>query len=326
MSAAGRGARGGDGLDFFPTNPRVTAAMLDAIPSRVFEGSDVVILDPAAGGGAILDVAKGRFRHARTFGIEIDAGRFEQLSRRHRGARADYLSDQAWGETHLLANQPFDLTDPFTLRFLARFLAGVRLVAWLVRSAWFDAEDTQEHQRKRHGKKASPFTTPDGRPCEGRCRVELIDRLFAANLRRWTISPRPPFDERGTDATAYEWAILCREPFSPEFPQARMVRWEKERIFATCPVCAVSDTVMPAWAMPRPEGCEGLPLGCAACGNGIAATARQLRAHNARERRFEVSAETGIPEDQLAERARSTARKAAAARKAPSPQIALPGF
>ncbi len=351
MSATGRAERGGEGLDFFPTRPEVTRAFVRMV--RPFFLARRKVLDPAAGTGAILDVVRDLFPAVNTFGIEIDAGRFEALrAAGHPAVCADYLQGEAdWREDIILANQPFDLQDPFVATYLRRFrFGGVRLAAWISRSAWFEGKtarmetDRAKKRGKRNDERAklvdelfsvctcTHLESEHAIPCEGlppACQRCGCDE-FGPALRRWPISPRPPFGRNGSgkignDATCYEWTIL--HGGSVILPVHRAVRWTSDRPKALpipeCPKCKDLGDVMPARCLPRPESAEGKPLGCAACGDGIDATKAQIRAAKARESAHQLAAKKNTTPDAIEEQRRRAGEQAARTRREKAQQLTL---
>lgn len=134
MSAAGRGF---DRLpdDFYKTPPAVTRAILRALDLRA--GS--VVLDPACGDGAILDVADAM--GCASVGIELDAGRAIKAQATGRVVEVrDALSAESWPRADVIVmNPPYSLAMGFMQRALAEAKPhGIGVVA-LLRLAWLES-------------------------------------------------------------------------------------------------------------------------------------------------------------------------------------------
>ncbi len=111
MSAAGRSAAAGTGhvreeLDFYETPSWATRAILPHL------SSSLMLTDPCAGRGAILDVAAASGKWVRVEGFEIEDGRAAICLAKHHLTRCrDALSDATWGAMGhtILTNPPFKL-------------------------------------------------------------------------------------------------------------------------------------------------------------------------------------------------------------------------
>lgn len=113
------GRDGGDKLDYYPT-PRWCTELLFEHAYKVSDGywpTVRSVLDPAAGDGAILDVA--RERGFSTYGLELDPVRAEAArARGHQMAQGDAL-ERPWPRVDVVvANPPYSHAEAFVRRAL----------------------------------------------------------------------------------------------------------------------------------------------------------------------------------------------------------------
>lgn len=171
MSATGRsGVRHPD--DFYRTPAWVTRAILPhlAIP----EGG--IVLDPACGDGAILDVVKDARPDVRTTGFEIDRERAAIAARRHGiigGADALTVPSFQWAPDAIVMNPPFRHAMDFVERGIECAKGDV---ACLLRLSWMA------------GQKRAAFW-----------REHMADA--------YVLPRRPSFTGKGTDASDYAWFV-----------------------------------------------------------------------------------------------------------------------
>lgn len=113
------GRDGGDRLDFYPT-PRWCTELLFEHAYKVSDGywpTVRSVLDPAAGDGAILDVA--RERGFSTYGLELDPVRAEAArAKGHQMGQGDAL-ERSWPRADMaVANPPYTLAEAFVRKAL----------------------------------------------------------------------------------------------------------------------------------------------------------------------------------------------------------------
>jgi len=174
MSATGRGPRLGGESDYYATPAWCTRLLLDRINLR--RGTDV--LDPCAGGGAILsEIGTGPTKYA----IEIRSECSEDLLKHASGVLiADYLTDprceDLWMDW-IITNPPYRLAAEFVRRSMAVATGGI---AMLLRLNFLGSSRGR----------ADLFCSPDwGMPA-----VYVLER-------------RPSFVGGRTDACEYAWFV-----------------------------------------------------------------------------------------------------------------------
>lgn len=172
MSATGRSdVRHAD--DFYATPAWATRAILPHLHSSGDLYRD--LLDPCAGAGALLQVAKTIAQQVR--GIELDAGRAQVCGLRYATcANLDALGPESWGAPDIvLTNPPYKLAREFADRALREVRPG-GTVAMLLRLNWLASQARADFHR------ANPSD------------VYILPR-------------RPSFTGGGTDATEYAWFV-----------------------------------------------------------------------------------------------------------------------
>lgn len=170
MSATGRSnVRHPD--DFYRTPAWCVRAILPRLTIR--EGA--IVLDPACGDGAILDVVKDMRPDVRTVGFEIDQGRADIAKARHSivgGADALKLPIYRWLADVVVMNPPFSLAH----EFVEQAIECADLTVCLLRLSWMA------------GQKRSAFW-----------------RKHPADV--YVLPKRPSFTGKGTDACDYAWFV-----------------------------------------------------------------------------------------------------------------------
>ena len=120
MSATGRNKKGKERreADFYPTPAFCTNALL----AEVRFGR--LILDPAAGDGAILDVVSGWAMPDGspfvTLGLELDKERAKTAAQKHRVYHADALTDSWPACDAIITNPPYSLASEFVARAMTQ--------------------------------------------------------------------------------------------------------------------------------------------------------------------------------------------------------------
>lgn len=170
---------GRESHDHYPT-PRWCTEALFEHASRVLDGRGGIVwpnarsvLDPAAGEGAILDVA--RERGFATYGLDLDATRAEiARSRGHQMGQGDAL-DRSWPRADLVVmNPPYSHAAEFVWKAVDhQWCAGLTFA--LLRLSFLEPASGRRALFERH--------PPD---------VMILPR-------------RPVFDGRGTDSTTSAW-------------------------------------------------------------------------------------------------------------------------
>lgn len=172
------GRDGGDRLDYYPT-PRWCTELLFEHAYKVSDGywpTVRSVLDPAAGDGAILDVA--RERGFSTYGLELDPVRAEAArARGHQMGQGDAL-ERSWPRADMaVMNPPYTLAEGFVRKALEwrQGLPGYPPVFALLRLSFIEPTQTRRDLLGGH--------RPD---------VYVLPR-------------RPAFDGRGTDSITSAW-------------------------------------------------------------------------------------------------------------------------
>jgi len=109
--------------DFYPTPPRATLALLDAVP---FTGS---VWEPACGDGAISKVLESR-------GFEVISS--DLIDRGYGIGGRDFLLDYQTMADNIITNPPFKHAQQFVEHALRR---SRRKVAMLCRLAWLEGKE-----------------------------------------------------------------------------------------------------------------------------------------------------------------------------------------
>jgi len=108
MSATNRSPRGGDARDFFPTPKWLVEAIVPELQQRIPK-TGAVILEPACGDGAIVDVLRQGFPSAEIVGVDL-----AQLSRTDLIGGVDFLTTDPSPEFDLvITNSPWSLAMEF---------------------------------------------------------------------------------------------------------------------------------------------------------------------------------------------------------------------
>lgn len=102
-------------MDFYPTPPEVTHALIDHLERHALIGSRSVVLEPACGDGDMAEVITGRGYYCRATDI-----RHTEYADRHEGGGLDFLDD-TWfaGLDWIITNPPFNVSAAFIDRCLA---------------------------------------------------------------------------------------------------------------------------------------------------------------------------------------------------------------
>ncbi len=214
----------GDGLDFFPTPPWATRALMEHCWPIAWEAPDAApcrfmsAADPACGEGHIAGVLAEYFDTV----FQADIARYDGLFGPHR--IADFLDLAApkpvvdW----YVINPPFRLASDFIVRALNLATTGV---AALVRTAFAEGQ----------GRYADLFRH---RPPQWEC--QFVERV-PMTKGRWSINAR--------SATAYMWLIWLKNPTHAAIRAGTRKMW--------IPPCRLElthhDDVM------RFKGCSDLP-------------------------------------------------------------------
>lgn len=176
-----------DGLDFFPTPPWATRALMEFVIAAIdpFAADKRSVWEPACGAGHMADVLSDYFPvvHAsdvHDYGYGFEVGSFV-------GCGPDVAVcpfDPDW----IITNPPFNLAKQFALR---AFDVARKGVALLVRTSWLEGG---ERYRELF----------DCYPPEV---VGLFSERVPMHKGRW--------DPRGSTATSYAW-VVWRLPFASE--------------------------------------------------------------------------------------------------------------
>lgn len=120
-----------DSLDFFPTPPWATRALLAEVLPHVLDGLHILTAwDPACGEGHMVEVLREEFTFARGSDV-FDYGRgYEVADFLDAGTRLSPAADL------ICTNPPFNAA----VRFALRALEEVSVVALLLRTAWIEGE------------------------------------------------------------------------------------------------------------------------------------------------------------------------------------------
>ena len=172
-----------DSLDFFPTPPWATRALMEHVLKPHWDDFDELnAWEPAAGEGHMAEVLREYFRHVHASDVH-DYGRgYAVGSFTGEGAdtaRCPRVAD--W----VITNPPFNLAEAFLRRAQAVARRGIAL---LVRMAWLE---TGERYREIFSR------TPPSQ-------VALFAERVPMAKGRW--------DPKGSTATAYAW-VIWRVPF-----------------------------------------------------------------------------------------------------------------
>jgi hypothetical protein len=178
-----------DSLDYFPTPPWATRALIEiAFRHLGIENIDSAD-DPACGEGHIAEVLREYVDPKYVFASDIfDYGYSERF-----GPQFDYLNplNIMAGPDWVITNPPFgDKTEPFVLRAIREACVGV---AMFVRLQWLESGGRYENIFRDHPPTLIAFFAERVNLCKG----------------RW--------DPEGTTATAYIWLIWIKgkEPRAP---------------------------------------------------------------------------------------------------------------
>lgn len=171
MSATGRGERGGEGADFFPTPAWCVDWLL-----RTVDLPGGSWLEPSAGDGAIIRAVNRRRQDVTWGAIELRADMKDALA----GSGATYIRIGDFTKT-LHSGEPFDVVignPPYAdaAAHLAAALLRGRVVAFLLRLNFLGSQKRRDFWRR-----------------------------HPADV--YVLSERPSFDGDGTDATEYAWFV-----------------------------------------------------------------------------------------------------------------------
>lgn len=170
-------------LDYYPTPPDVTRAILDTLAPQ----PGAVVLDPSCGDGAILDVASERWCVTR--GIELDSSRASTaLAKGHAVTAGDALA-RSWPSCDLLVqNPPFSLALDFVRRAAQYAAERGSMTASLVRLSFLSSKGRaafhREHPADVYVLAGRPSFTGDGK-------VDQVDYVWLVHgpgvERRWSV-------------------------------------------------------------------------------------------------------------------------------------------
>lgn len=165
------GRKRNDALDRYDTPPEVTQAFLAAWkPEHSGDWMSSVILEPAAGAGAMLGPLAERFREAQLAALDINP-RAEGI------AADDFLRPRFTAQFDLVfTNPPYNQAMEFAVQGLNVTRHGGYVVL-LLRLAFLESQ-----------KRASWL------------RENMPESV-------WVLSKRPSFDGKGTDSAAYAWFV-----------------------------------------------------------------------------------------------------------------------
>lgn len=142
MSATGRGAERRED-DWYSTPPAVTRLILPHLRGGKF------VLDPVAGKGAILDVARESGKWDSTYGIELDPVRAAVCGANHSIWRGSAFERADWnirGET-VLTNPPFSSALPAVERAIYEIGTSGE-AAFLLRLAFLESAERAKFHRE----------------------------------------------------------------------------------------------------------------------------------------------------------------------------------
>lgn len=189
-----------DSLDFFPTPPWATRALVMDVLPRLGGGlGGLTVWDPACGEGHMTGVLEEFVGDGHVLGTDIHDYSVGDVSPPGWAFARDFLGDEAVLKLRadwIVTNPPFgDKALPFADRALALARVGVAL---FVRQQWLEGVERYE---KLFG------VTPPTLVAQFAERVNLVKG-------RW--------DDEGTSATAYCWLVWVK-PYPPRGPETRMV-------------------------------------------------------------------------------------------------------
>ena len=172
-------------IDYFPTPPPATEKLMNWMIAYDYLHEDKSLngtcLEPAAGGGHMVDVLKGHFSSVRACDLYDPAGKgYEKI---------DFVDPfDAGKNTHdyVITNPPFRLAEMFALRAIQRARRGVAL---LCRIAFLESQ-------RRYDKLFSLFMPSDV--------LVFVNRVAMVEGK---------YDPKATSATCYAWFIWIRGGF-----------------------------------------------------------------------------------------------------------------
>lgn len=160
-----------DGLDYYPTPPWATRALIEHLGFQKFRG--LWALEPAAGGGHMAEVLKEYFQHVESYDIHDYGYQYNAI--------LDFLDEGNHLKTDwVITNPPFNLAEEFIQR--ARKIAQCG-VAMLVRTAFIEGKGRYERLFSKN---------PPSRV------IQFVERVSMQKGR---------LVQKGNSATAYCWVV-----------------------------------------------------------------------------------------------------------------------